>query len=78
MQHFVDTFRQGVIDLLLGKLDDLSDLCTDDPFEQITNIAQCALIPESRAPQYFNYVGVMGSDLKFINDSVTFARWMIF
>lgn len=76
LQHFVDTFRQGVIDLLHGKLDDISEITVDDPFEQITNIAQCALIPESRAPQYF-YYGVLGNDLKFLEDSIVFARFLI-
>lgn len=60
--------------MLLGNLEDISEICTDDPFAQITNIAQSALIPDTRAPQYFNYGGVMGSDLKFIEDSITFAR----
>lgn len=74
LQHFVDSFRQGVIDLLLGNLEDISDICIDDPIEQITNIAQCALIPESRAPILLNYGGVMGYEMKFIEDSITFAR----
>ena len=77
LQHFVDSFRQGVIDLLLGNLDDISDICRDDPLEQITNIAQCALIPQIRAPIIFNYGGVMGNDLKFIEDSIGFVRCMI-
>lgn len=78
LQHFVDSFRQGVIDLLLGNLDDISDICIDDPLEQITNIAQCALIPQLRAPIIFNYSGVMGNDLKFIEDSISFVRCMTF
>lgn len=79
LQHFVDTFRQGVIDLMMGNLiDDISEICTDDPFEQISNIAQCALIPESRAPEYvFNYSGVMGNEIKFVEDSIVFVRCMI-
>ena len=75
LQHFVDTFRQGVIDLLLGNLDDISEINEDDPFEQITKIAQTALVPESRAPQYFNY-GVLGNDFKFIEASIVFARFL--
>lgn len=65
-----------MIDLLLGNLDDISDICTDDPLEQISNIAQTALIPNSRAPKYFNYGGVMGNEMKFIEDSITYARCM--
>lgn len=73
LQHFADTFRQGVIDLLHGNLDDISEISADDPIEQLTNIAQTALVPDSRAPQYFNY-GVLGNDVKFVEDSFTFAR----
>lgn len=76
LQHFVDTFRQDVIDLLMGNLDDISDICADDPLEQIKNIAQNALIPELRAPKYFNYGGVMGNEMKFFEDSIVFARCM--
>jgi hypothetical protein len=76
LQHFVDTFRQGVIDLLHGNLEDISEISADDPLEQITQIAQTALVPESRAPSYFNY-GALGNDLKFAEDSVIFARWML-
>lgn len=75
LQHFVDTFRQGVIDLLLGNLDDISDISADDPLEQITQIAQTALVPESRAPSYFNY-GVMGNEFQVIEESVVYARLM--
>lgn len=75
VQHFADTFRQSVIDLLLGNLEDLSEISADDPWEQIGNIAQTALIPESSAPQYFDY-GVLGNDLKFLEDTVVFARFI--
>lgn len=73
LQHFADTFRQSVIDLLQGNLQDISEITADDPLEQIGNIAQTALIPESRAPQYFNY-GVLGNDLKIVEDTLVFAR----
>jgi hypothetical protein len=76
LQHFVDTFRQGVIDVLLGNLEDISEISFDDPLEQITQIAQTALLPESRAPTYYFNCGAMGSDLKFAQDSVIFARLM--
>lgn len=76
-QHFVDTFRQGVIDLLLGNLDDISEICTDDPIEQIANIAQSALVPQSRAPKYFNY-GVMGSELRLVEDTIVCARCIVY
>jgi hypothetical protein len=74
LQHFVDTFRQSVIDLLQGNLEDISEITADDPLEQIVGIAQMAIIPESRAPEYFNY-GVLGNDLKFVEDTVVFARF---
>lgn len=73
IQHFADTFRQSVIDLLQGNLQDISEISADDPLEQISRIAQTALVPESRAPQYFNY-GVLGNDLKMVEDTVVFAR----
>jgi hypothetical protein len=75
-QHFIDTFRQGVIDLLLGNLDDISEICRDDPIEQIANIAQSALVPTSRAPKYFNY-GVMGNELRLVEDTIVCARCMV-
>lgn len=74
LQHFADTFRQSVIDLLQGNLQDISEITADDPFEQISRIAQTALVPESRAPQYFNY-GVLGDDLKIVEDTFVFARF---
>jgi hypothetical protein len=74
LQHFADTFRQSVIDLLQGNLEDISDITADDPLEQIGRIAQTALIPQSRPPQYFNY-GVLGSDLKIVEDTIVFARF---
>lgn len=74
LQHFADTFRQSVIDLLQGNLQDISEITADDPLEQIGNIAQTALIPDFRAPQYFNY-GVLGNDLKIVEDTVVFARF---
>lgn len=73
LQHFADTFRQSVIDLLQGNLQDISEICSDDPLAQIAYIAQTALLPESHA-QYFNY-GVLGNDLKIIEDTVMFARF---
>jgi hypothetical protein len=66
--------RQSVIDLLQGNLEDIREITADDPFERIVGIAQTAIIPESRAPQYFNY-GVLGNDLKIIEDTVVFARF---
>lgn len=74
LQHFADTFLQSVIDLLQGNLEDISEITADDPLEQIGNIAQTALIPDFRAPQYFNY-GVLGNDLKIVEDTVVFARF---
>ena len=66
-----------MLDLLLGNLDDISDITADDPFEQLTNIAQSVLIPDTPAPTYFNYSSSsIGSDLKFIEDSIYFARWI--
>lgn len=63
-----------MIDLLQGNLQDISEITADDPLEQIVGIAQTAIIPESRAPQYFNY-GVLGHDLKIVEDTVVFARF---
>ncbi|XP_070502747.1 phosphatidylinositide phosphatase SAC2 isoform X1 [Chironomus tepperi] len=77
LQHFVDSFRQSVLDLLLGNLEDLCDITADDPFEQLTNIAQTVLIPDSPAPTYFNYSSPIGSDLKFIEDSIYFASYYL-
>lgn len=76
LQHFADTFRQSVIDLLQGKLEDISEISADDPFEQIARIAQTALIPQIRAPEYFNY-GILGNDLRIIADTVVFFRFNI-
>lgn len=59
--------------MLQGNLQDISEISADDPLEQISRIAQTALVPESRAPQYFNY-GVLGNDLKMVEDTVVFAR----
>lgn len=70
----MDTFRQSVIDLLQGNLQDISEISADDPLEQIGKIAQTALVPNSRPPQYFNY-GVLGNDLKMIEDTIVFARF---
>lgn len=74
IQHFADTFRQSVIDLLQGNLQDISGICSDDPLAQVAYIAQTALVP-SYAPEYFNY-GVLGNDLKIIEDTVIFARFI--
>lgn len=74
LQHFADSFRQSVIDLLQGNLEDMSEITADDPLDQIVGIAQTTIIPESRAPQYFNY-GVLGNDLKIVEDTVVFARF---
>jgi hypothetical protein len=63
-----------VIDLLQGNLDDISEISADNPLEQIGNIAQTALIPDFRPPQYF-YYGVLGDDLKILEDTVVFARF---
>lgn len=73
IQHFADTFRQSVIDLLLGNLQDISEIVADDPLEQIVGIAQTAIIPDRRPPEYFNY-GVLGNDLKIVEDTLVFAR----
>lgn len=62
-----------MIDLLQGNLQDISEITADDPVEQISKIAQTVLFPDSRAPEYFNY-GVLGSDLKMVEDTVVFAR----
>lgn len=61
--------------MLQGNLEDVSEITADDPLEQIVGIAQTALIPDGRPPQYFNY-GVLGSDLKFAEDTVVFARFL--
>lgn len=64
-----------MIDLLQGNLQDISEITADDPFEQISRIAQTALVPETRAPhEYFNY-GVLGGDLKIVEDTFVFARF---
>lgn len=73
IQHFADSFRQSVIDLLMGNLTDLSDIQMDDPLEKIAGIAQMALVPETRAPQYVDY-GVLGNDLKMLEETIYFAR----
>ncbi|CAG9807450.1 unnamed protein product [Chironomus riparius] len=77
LQHFVDSFRQSTLDLLLGNLEDISDITADDPFEQFTNIAQSVLMPDSRAPTYFNYSSPIGCELKFIGDSIYFASYYL-
>jgi hypothetical protein len=74
LQHFEDTFRQSVIDLLLGNLQDISEITADDPLDRIAGIAQTALVPNGPAPKYFNY-GVLGQDLKMVEDTVVFARF---
>lgn len=74
LQHFADTFRQSVIDLLLGNLEDVSEISADDPIEQFGKIVQTCLVPDCRPPEYFNY-GVLGHDLKIVNDTVFFARF---
>lgn len=63
-----------MIDLLQGNLQDISEISADDPLDQIARIAQTALIPASRPPQYFNY-GVLGNDLKIVEDTLVFARF---
>jgi len=73
LQHFADTFRQSVIDLLQGHVDDLSEVEADDPIEQFSRIAQTALVPSTPAPTYLDF-GVLGSDLKFATDTIVFAR----
>lgn len=74
LQHFADTFRQSVIDLLQGNLDDIHDIVADDPLEQATNIAKTALVPHSKPPELLDY-GAFGHDLKFALDTVDFARF---
>lgn len=56
IQHFADTFRQSIIDLLQGKLHDYRELREDDIYETIICVAQTNLIPETPAPTgYFNH-----------------------
>lgn len=74
LQHFADTFRQSVIDLLQGNLEDISDIVADDPFAQATNIAKTALIPSTLPPTILNY-GSFGHDLKFAIDTFDFTRF---
>jgi hypothetical protein len=52
----------------------MSEITADDPFDQIFGITQTAIIPDSRPPDYFNY-GVLGNDLKIVEDTVVFARF---
>lgn len=75
IQHFADTLRQSIIDMMLGQIKDKNDFGEDDAVEQLLNIAQTTLVPQKRAPlEYFNY-GVLGSDLKMIEDTIYFARF---
>lgn len=52
----------------------MSEITADDPFEQVVGIAQTAIIPEGRPPDYF-YYGVLGNDLKIVEDTFVFARF---
>lgn len=50
------------------------DFREDDPYEQAIQIAQTALIPNSRAPLgYFNY-GVLGNELKLVENLLQLGR----
>jgi hypothetical protein len=74
LQHFADTFRQSVIDLLQGNLEDIRDIIADDPIAQFTNIAKTAIIPDTQPPQKLDF-GVFGNDLKFALDTFDFTRF---
>lgn len=65
-----------MIDLLQANLQDISEISADDPLDQFGKIAQMALVPSSPAPQYFDY-GVLGNDLKIIEDTIVFARFSL-
>jgi hypothetical protein len=52
----------------------MSEITADDPFDQVLGIAQTAIIPETQRMEYFDY-GVLGNDLKIVEDTVVFARF---
>jgi hypothetical protein len=78
IQHFNDTFRQSVIDLIHGQIKDLNEFVDDNKIEQLKNIVQATLVPTKRAPlEYFHY-GVLGNDLKMIEDTIYFTRFLYY
>jgi len=73
IQHFADTFRQSVINLLHGNIDNENDINEDDTFETIINVAQ-TVIPITKVPKDIVYTGVLGPELHLAENLFNFAR----
>lgn len=67
IQNFADSFRQCIIDLMQGKLQQAAELKEDDVLETIIQI----LKPESQPPLRGYYsAGVLGPELKLLESIV--------
>lgn len=71
IQHFYDTFRQCVIDLIHGNLEHYNELQDDNVLQTILSITDESLdVPDSR---HFNY-GALNNEMKLAETLVESAR----
>ncbi|KAH8409727.1 hypothetical protein KR222_002853 [Zaprionus bogoriensis] len=73
IQNFADSFRQCIIDLMQGELQQAAELREDAVLETIVNI----LTPETRAPLRGYYsAGVLGAELKLLESIVSSSYYL--
>lgn len=72
IQTFADSFRQSVIDLMHGKIQNAEDIEDEDVWEVLLNVAQ-QTVPEAPPKGYYN-PGVFGPELKLLEPFVLNSR----
>lgn len=77
IQTFADSFRQSVIDLMHGKIENADDINDDDVWEALLCVAQQTVIeplaPDAPPKGYYN-PGVLGAELKLLEPFVLNSR----
>lgn len=73
IQHFNDTFRQCVIDLMLGKITDCNQLQEDDALKTILSITETSV----KIPDGYCTYGALNPEIQLAESIITSSRFAI-
>lgn len=71
IQHFQDTFRQCIIDLIHGNLYNYNDLQDDDVLETIVSIAESTI----EVPYGYHEYGALNAELRLTEAIISGTRF---
>lgn len=73
VQHFNDTFRQSIIDLMLGNITNCNQLQEDDALKTILSITESSI----KVPEGYHTYGALNPEIQLAESIITSSRFAI-